>query len=95
MPRKQFDDEFLRRLRNEIPIDRLIKHLGWPNKRREGQFVFLCPRCQESLSDIKRETNLGRCFHCETNYNPIDFTMEAREYDFVQAVQYLTPFLPS
>ena len=49
MPRT-LSPEFLRRLRNEIPIDWLIKHLGWPHKRRDGQFVFLCPRCQESVS---------------------------------------------
>ena len=94
MPQKRYPDAFLRRLRNEIPIDWLIRHLGWPSKRREGQFVFVCPHCGETLSDIKRETNLGRCFHCEINFNPIDFTMKVREYDFVQAVEYLTPFLP-
>ncbi len=94
MSQKRYDDEFLRRLRNEIPIDWLIRHLGWPNKRREGQFVFLCPRCSETVSAIKRDTNLGRCFRCETNFNPIDFTIHAREYDFVQAVEFLTPLLP-
>lgn len=94
MPRKRYDDEFLRRLRNEIPIDWLIRRLGWPNKRREGRFVFLCPRCNETVSAVKRDTNLGRCFRCETNFNPIDFTIHAREYDFVQAVEFLTPLLP-
>ena len=92
---KTLSPEFLRRLRNEIPIDSLIKHLGWPHKRREGQFVFLCPRCQESVSNIKRSTNLGRCFRCETNFNPIDFVIAAKDMDFVQAVNFLTPLLPS
>jgi hypothetical protein len=91
---KTLAPEFLRRLRNEIPIDWLIKHLGWPHKRRDGQFVFLCPRCQESVSDIKRSTNLGRCFRCETNFNPIDFMIAAKDMDFVQAVDFLTPLLP-
>lgn len=35
------------------------------------------------------DPNLLRCFHCETNFNPIDFTMAARECDFVEAVHYL------
>ena len=48
MPPKRYDDEFLRRLRNQIPIDWLIKHLGWPNKYRLGQFVFVCPSCGEA-----------------------------------------------
>ena len=94
MPRKRFDDELLRRLRNEIPIDWLIQHLGWPSKHRDGRFTFVCPRCGEMDSAVKRATNLARCFHCETNFNPIDFAMQAREYEFVQAVELLTPLLP-
>jgi DNA primase len=92
--RKRFDDELLRRLRNEIPIDWLIQHLDWPHKCRDGRFVFVCPSCDESETAIKRETNLGRCFHCKTNFNPIDFTMAARDYDFVQAVESLLSLLP-
>lgn len=91
---KTLSPEFLRRLRNEIPIDWLIKHLGWPHKRRDGQFVFLCPRCHESASDVKRSTNLGRCFLCETNFNPINFVIAAKDMDFLQAVDFLTSRLP-
>lgn len=91
---RSYPPDFLYRLRNEIPIDWLIRHMEWPNKRRDGRFVFLCPYCQESLSGINRETNLGRCFHCQTNFNPIDFTIAATEMDFVRAVEYLTLFLP-
>jgi DNA primase len=90
----RFDDSLLRRVRNDIPIDWLIEHFRWPFKRRLGQFVFLCPNCQEMRSDVKRDTNLGRCFHCETNYNPIDFMMSVRQCEFRDAVAYLTPFLP-
>lgn len=89
----RLDAELLRRLRNEIPIDWLIKQLNWPNKRRDGRFVFLCPKCQETLSAIKKKTNLGRCFRCETNFNPIDFTMAVREIDFLEAVDFLVPLL--
>ena len=93
MPRKRYDDKFLRRLRNDIPTDWLIKHLGWPCKLREGQFVFVCPLCDETQSAVKRETNLGRCFLCKENFNPIEFTMLAHQCDFVQAVEFLTPLL--
>jgi len=92
--RKRFDDELLRRLRNEIPIDWLIRHLDWPHKHRDGRFVFVCPSCAESETAVKRETNLGRCFRCEMNFNPIDFTIAVRQYDFVQAVEFLLPILP-
>lgn len=94
MSHERFDDAFLRRVRNNIPIDWLIQHFQWPCKRRQGQFVFLCPNCHEMQSDVKRDTNLGRCFRCETNYNPIDFTMRVRQCEFREAVMYLKPFLP-
>ena len=93
MSRKHYDDELLHRLRNEIPTDWLIKHLTWPNKLREGRFTFVCPCCGEMDSSVKQDTNLGRCFHCATNFNPIDFVMAARQWDFVQAVEYLIPLL--
>jgi hypothetical protein len=93
MPR-YFDDDFLRRLRNDILWAVLLKRLRWPHKLRLGQLAFLCPRCQEYLSAVNPRTNLGRCFFCETNFNPIDFTMAVKECDFVAAVRYLKPLLP-
>ena len=93
MPR-YFSDEFLRRLRNDIPLASVMKLLEWPHKQRDKQVAFLCPRCQEYRSAINPRTNLGRCFHCETNFNPIDLTMAVRECDFVDAAKYLIPLLP-
>jgi hypothetical protein len=92
MPRA-YDDQFLRRLRNEIAWPSLLKQLHWPHKMRQGQLAFLCPRCQEFHSAVNPRTNLGRCFHCETNFNPIDLTMAVRDCDFVEAVHYLTHLL--
>lgn len=86
---KRFNDQLLWQLRNEVPLPQLLATLRWPHKRRDGQLVFVCPRCGESRSDLNPQENLLRCFHCETNFNPIDFTMAARECDFVEAVQYL------
>ena len=90
---QRYDDEFLQRLRNEIAIARLIQDLRWPCKVRDGRFVFLCPRCQETESAVNPRTNLGRCFHCETNFNPIDFTISAWRCDFRTAVEHLTTLL--
>lgn len=92
---RYFSDDLLRRLRNQIPFASLFDRLHWPHKRRGEQLAFLCPRCRETHSAINPRTNLARCFHCQTNFNPIDFTMNARECDFVEAVQYLARFLPS
>jgi hypothetical protein len=93
MPR-YFPDEFLRRLRNQIAFGPLFEHLNWPHKQRHNQLAFLCPRCGEYHSAVNPRTNLARCFQCETNFNPIDFTIAVQSCDFVQAVQYLQAMLP-
>jgi len=93
MPR-YFTDELLRRLRNEIRWQPLLAQLDWPHKQRDGQLAFLCPRCHEYRTAVNPRTNLGRCFHCETNFNPIEITMAVHESDFVTAVRYLIPMLP-
>ncbi len=93
MPR-YYDDAFLRRLRNDISWSNLLRQLDWPHKRRAGQLAFLCPCCHEYQSTVNPRTNLGRCFACETNFNPIDLTMAVQGCDFVRAVHYLKPLLP-
>ena len=60
---------------------------------RQGRFEFVCPRCGERQSDVKRDTNLGRCLRCETNFNPIDFLMATGDYTFVEAVDTLKQLL--
>jgi DNA primase len=93
---KYFPRELLYRLRNDIPLERLIAEgLTWPSKRREGRFCFVCPRCGDSLTAVNSRTNLGRCFRCEENFNAIDFVMLATGRDFVEAVHFLTALLPA
>jgi len=91
---RYFSDEHLRRLRNQIAFANLFNRLTWPHKQRGDQLAFLCPCCGETHSAINPRTNLARCFHCKTNFNPIDFTMNARHCDFVEAVEYLAQLLP-
>ena len=55
--------------------------------------MFVCPVCRESESDVNLKTNLGRCFHCEQNFNPIEFTMAVEVVEFVEAVEFLKPLL--
>ena len=88
MPKRFTADQFWR-LRNEVPLRPLLARLNWPHKSHGGQLTFVCPRCGESRSDHNPRENLLRCFHCQTNFNPIDFTMAARHCDFVEAVHYL------
>lgn len=86
----------LRRLRNRIPIDRLIAHgLGIPSKHSEGYFRFLCPWCGEFQTAVNPRTNMARCFLCNKNLNTIDMVMAARSMGFIQSVKFLKQYYDS
>jgi len=89
-----FTRDYLRRIRNEIPVTSLLEGLDWPSKHREGELFTLCPCCQEFLVKKTPKQNLGHCFGCDRNFNTIDFTMLIKEVDFVTAIGILAPLLP-
>lgn len=87
---QRYSKAILRKLRNDIPIDRLIADiLKQPNKVSEGYFRFLCPVCSEFTTAVNPKTNLARCFACKKNFNPIDMVIAVKTYSFMQAVDYL------
>jgi DNA primase len=89
--RQRFSAATLRKLRNDIPIHRLIGDvLDIPCKVREGYFRFLCPLCSDFNTATNPKTNLARCFRCERNFNPIDIVMLEKRINFVEAVEYLS-----
>jgi hypothetical protein len=93
--KQRFTRGELFQLRNRIPVDGLIKEqLLLPSKEIEGVFRFLCPLCNEFQTATNPKTNLARCFLCEKNFNPIDMVMIVKGIGFVEAVNYLKPFLP-
>jgi DNA primase len=84
----------LRRIRNDIDLLQLIRfHVDLPFKIQEGYLRFLCPLCGEFNTAVNPKTNLGRCFGCKTNFNPIDLVMILNHYSFLQAVAFLERFL--
>ena len=87
---RRYAPDLLRSLRNDIDIQRVIAEvLDWPSKESEGYFRFLCPICSEFNSATNPKTNLGRCFCCQRNFNPIDFVMVANGFTFIDAVEFL------
>jgi uncharacterized CHY-type Zn-finger protein len=91
---KFFTRHELYKLRNSIPLVDVLSILKWPHKMRDGRVCFVCPQCSESLTAINQRTNLGRCFRCEINFNPIDLVMLINDYDFVAAVHFLQQQFP-
>ena len=51
---------------------------------------FICPCCNGLDTSIQPQTNLGRCFSCQRNFNTIDLVMTKRGYPFRKAVEWLT-----
>jgi DNA primase len=90
-----FSPQFLRSLRNDIPIDRLIADiLDIPHKHSEGYFRFLCPLCSEFNTAVNPNTNLARCFRCKKNFNTIDIVMVDSDSSFLVAANLIKSLLP-
>ncbi len=82
--------DFLRHLRNDIPIDEVIVDLLNLEVRNNCQMLrFRCPLCQNFHTATNHKTNLARCFDCGKNFNPIDMVITAEKCDFVEAVKIL------
>ena len=91
---RYFDKDYLRRLRNEIPIAEFIVNvLKMTTRLSDGRWRFLCPLCANFNTAANPKTNLARCFYCERNFNPIDLTMIVKHYAFVDAVDFLDRYL--
>ena len=91
---KHFSSRELFEIRNSIRIDVLIeKKLDIPSKISEGFFRFLCPLCNEFQTAVNPQTNLGRCFRCEKNFNTIDMVMVWHNTGFIDSVKYLQTIL--
>ena len=85
----RFSPEELYRLRNFIPINRLIESLHLEHKVSDGYFRFQCPLCSGFHTATKQETNLARCFNCQKNFNTIDLAMICGGKSFVDSIRFL------
>jgi len=93
MATRRFSSEELYSLRNDIPIDTVIKNaLHIPCRISEGDLRFLCPLCNEFNTAVNPATNLARCFCCEKNFNTIDLVMLITQSDFVHSIRFLKDY---
>jgi transposase-like protein len=84
-----YTDNLLRRLRNDIAIDLVIKHLRLETRHSQKILRFRCPLCDGFHTATNSKTNLARCFDCRRNFNPIDLVMAVTARSFVQTVAFL------
>ena len=96
MTTKRFSSQELYKLRNDIPVDALIKNaLDIPWRNTQGCFRFLCPRCHLFNTAVNPATNLARCFRCDKNFNTIDLVMLITQSDFVKSIRFLKDYQKS
>lgn len=87
---KHYSADYLRLLRNQIPIDALITDLlHLPAQNTANIFRFQCPLCHNFHTATNPKTNLARCFDCCINFNPIDLVMTVEKCGFLEAVNFL------
>ena len=87
---EHYSGNFLRRLRNQIPIDDVIVELLNLEVKNDHKILrFRCPLCYNFHTATNHETNLARCFDCQKNFNPIDMVITVGNCSFVDAVQFL------
>ena len=84
-----YTDGFLTMLRNQINIDQVIELLMIDTRQGNNLRRFRCPLCDRFHTATNPRTNLGRCFECQKNFNPIDLVMAATAYDFIGTVEFL------
>ena len=96
MAARRFSGKQLYSLRNDIPIDTVIKNvLDIPCRISQGYFRFLCPLCNEFNTAVNPSTNLARCFCCQKNFNTIDLVMLITQSDFVNSIRFLENYQKS
>ncbi len=65
MTKGYFPSDFLRMLRNQVPIDTVIaSFLNIEARNIHNLFRFRCPLCQKFHTAVNPKTNLARCFDC-------------------------------
>lgn len=85
-----YSADFLRQLRNDIPINKVIVDLLNLEVRNHPKTLrFRCPLCHNFHTATNQETNLARCFDCKKNFNPIDIVITVGNCGFVDAVKIL------
>lgn len=87
---KYYTSDFLKMLRNDIPIDIVVIDILHLEVRNTDKMLrFRCPKCYNFHTATKQETNLARCFDCQQNFNPIDLVIAVGNCTFVDAVERL------
>jgi hypothetical protein len=89
MTQQRIDPNDLIILRNHVPLRDVAHLLLIPWKMDDTLCRFECPLCKCFETGLHPKENLGRCFRCQKNFNPIDLVAAHRGDGFRTAVDWL------
>lgn len=82
--------EFQRGMITEIDIQ---KAKAYPFEalvqKNEKQDFIICPFHKEKTGSFYVKNNFGYCFSCQKGYDTIEFIMQTKEINFIEAVKFL------
>lgn len=89
MPR--IDDSELKRLKEEISVQRLVEASGIELKKAGKDFAGVCPFHEDDTASlvVTPMKNLWHCFGCGAAGGPIDWVMKTKGVSFRHAVEWL------
>ena len=76
-------------MRNKMPIQTVLHALMIPWKKDDQLLRFACPVCKGMHTSLHPSENLGRCFDCNKNFNPIDLVCAQKKDKFRSAIFWL------
>jgi len=88
-----FSEEFLDRIRNEVPLVEVIGRRVDLKKRGKGEFAGLCPFHNEKTPSFTVSPSKGffHCFGCGSHGDAIGFLIQSQDnMTFPEAVRYLS-----
>ncbi|KRB85152.1 DNA primase [Noviherbaspirillum sp. Root189] len=89
MPR--IPDATLERLKNEIPVQRLVESAGIELRKSGKDLIGACPFHDDGEPSLVVTTtkNLWHCFGCQCGGGPIDWVMKHQDVTFRRAIELL------
>jgi len=91
---KRHSEEFLRELRNDVPVGSVVEALGIPTAHRGSRVTARCPSCSKFHTAFHDSSNLLRCFDCEESFNTLDLVVQERRVTFDEAVRIVAALRP-
>jgi DNA primase len=96
-PMPRIADQELKRLKDEVSVQRLVEASGIELKKAGKDFAGVCPFHEDDTASlvVTPGKNLWHCFGCGAAGGPIDWVMKTKGVSFRHAVEWLREGVPA